>query len=518
MAITPSTDLMLIKCPLELDNKNQITFSSESDQSQYFANLPHLRVTDFTYQRHDGVIRYNAHIDSLLEYNYVMYRNVNYSNKYFYAFIQRMEYVSDNVTKIYIKGDSYQTWMFDLEYKASFVEREHVSDDGVGKHTVDEGLGTGDYLQVSSPININVFDTSNMAVCVAVSQLPNNYELPDQQKTINGIYSGLTYCVFSHSEGLSKVSEWVTDFINLYDENAKAGAINSVFMVPKSFVIGSRMTVCANYDSSHSDRFFYVPTSLDSYVEIASNVSINLNNTLAESYSPVNNKLKTFPYNYLLVTNNAGIDTIFHYEDFVNNNASFSVIGDITPGCSIKCIPMNYLKQSDNNSFKSFNYGIPGGKLPVCPWVNDTYTNWLVENGLSMGIGGLASVGEIGVGIGLIATGAGATVGAGLIAAGVGGIANSLIENRKASLMPDQANGNPIIGDINYSAGQSGFSAYRLSIRKERAKQLDTFFSMFGYKVNSLKVPNLMVEEIGIILKQLMLILKLLFLKKMLKK
>ena len=57
--------------------------------------------------------------------------------------------------------------------------------------------------------------------------------------------------------------------------------------------------------------------------------------------------------------------------------------------------------------------------------------------------------------------------------------------------MPDQSNGNMSAGDITYSAGKSGFTAYKLSIRKERAQAIDDYFSMFGYKVNTLKVPAL---------------------------
>lgn len=489
MAITPSSDLKLLKCPIELDNKNQLTFSNATAQYNYFNSLPKLEATGYTYLRQDSIIRYNGHIDNLLEYNYVMYKNTNYSTKWFYAYITKMEYVSDSVTFIYIETDYYQTWMFDLVFKESYVEREHVSDDTVGKHTIDEDLSTGDYLQVSSPTELYNFSTSNVAICVAVTQMPNGDTL-NTQKSINGIYSGLIYAIFSHTDGFATECEWASDFINAYDENAKASAINAVFMLPKVLGIDTNHLTAVTIPDQPG-RFFYIPTSLESYSTIVNSQSISLNSTLAENYSPVNNKLKCYPYNYLLLSNNSGIDTIFHYEDFVSNTPTFKIIGSITPGCSIKCVPLNYLKLSDNNSMNSFNYGVAGGKLPICPWTNDAYTNWLVENGVSMAVTTVASLAEIAVGAGMIISGAGAPMGAGLIASGVGGVANTLTENHKASLMPDQANGNQSIGDITYSAGKAGFTAYKLSIRKERAKAIDSYFSMYGYKVNELKVPNL---------------------------
>ena len=38
--------------------------------------------------------------------------------------------------------------------------------------------------------------------------------------------------------------------------------------------------------------------------------------------------------------------------------------------------------------------------------------------------------------------------------------------------------------------GRNGFSFYKMSIKKEYAKIIDDFFSMFGYKVNEVKIPN----------------------------
>ena len=55
-----------------------------------------------------------------------MYKNENYSNKWFYAFITGMRYINDNVTEISIATDVFQTWQFDLIYKQSFIEREII--------------------------------------------------------------------------------------------------------------------------------------------------------------------------------------------------------------------------------------------------------------------------------------------------------------------------------------------------------------------------------------------------------
>lgn len=56
MAITPNTCLRLLKVPLEIDNKNQLTFANEQAQRQYFLSLPYVEIDEISYQRKDSVI------------------------------------------------------------------------------------------------------------------------------------------------------------------------------------------------------------------------------------------------------------------------------------------------------------------------------------------------------------------------------------------------------------------------------------------------------------------------------
>ena len=60
MVVTPNSRIRLLKSPIELDNKNQLTFSSEQNQRNYFLGLPYLEYDNCSYQRKDGVIRYET--------------------------------------------------------------------------------------------------------------------------------------------------------------------------------------------------------------------------------------------------------------------------------------------------------------------------------------------------------------------------------------------------------------------------------------------------------------------------
>ena len=103
--ITPSTDVYLLKVPLEINDLNQLTFNNATAQYNYFNSLPKLEVHDFTYQRKDGTMRFGAEYDEIITYNYVMYRNDAFSNKWFYAYITNMEFKSPGTTEITLKTD-----------------------------------------------------------------------------------------------------------------------------------------------------------------------------------------------------------------------------------------------------------------------------------------------------------------------------------------------------------------------------------------------------------------------------
>lgn len=58
MIVTPQTDIFLLKCPLTLSNKHQITFANKEAQFNYFYNLPKLEIDGSSYQRKNEVIRF----------------------------------------------------------------------------------------------------------------------------------------------------------------------------------------------------------------------------------------------------------------------------------------------------------------------------------------------------------------------------------------------------------------------------------------------------------------------------
>ena len=481
MIVVPTSDIILLKNPIEIDYMNELTFNSLTDQYNYFHNLEKLECDQATYIRKDEVIKFptrqedNITFDDVIKFNYCMYKNSAWSNKWFYAFIKDVKYDNDGMCLIEIETDVWQTWMFDITFKNSFVEREHVNDDTIGKHTIPEELEFGDVVCSNKVEALNNY--SSFRICVGLTEINPSINIPSGgqniNKVYNGIYSGLYYIA-------CETPNDVTNLIKIYDKLSKADAIYTIFMIPFSFC--NLETWAWSYDGVTANVRYISYDTESTYIGF-SNIDIPDN---IDTYYPVNKKLFTYPYCYCNVTNNSGISIPFRFEDstLINDltnkkTLGFYLKGAITPGLSIKAIPSNYKGLAEN-----YEYGISIGKFPICSWNSDVYINWLTQNGVNAGLNVLSSA--IGGISGAIAQNPLATFG------GLMGVFHSMHQFTIAKLTPDQARGNVNSGDINFAYQNSGaFTLYNMTIKREYAKIIDKYFTMYGYKVNDLKLPNI---------------------------
>ena len=514
--ITPNSDLILLKVPLEMDNNNQLTFANATAQYNYFNGLTKKTFDHYTYLRKDNVIKVGALVDDLYGYNYLMYRNTNYSNKWFYAFITNMEYVSDSVTALTIKTDSWQTWQFDLTFKKVLVEREHVSDDTIGKHTYPEDLELGELKANGSTVNFGGVGGTGMSdycTVVEVSQIENEGEdatlsyawasgTHNETPTINNIQRGTIPLVLGLVSGAANTASTI---INLYDKAGLGESIVNVYMLPKD-LIGTynqiTLTVTVG-DTSYSFNGAVVPAYKTGTFTIGSTQTFTRPSTL-DGYTPKNNKMYCWPFCYFTISNNAGTCQPFRYEDF-SSTVSFVTEGTFGLSGSTKTIPQNYrgVSASDN----ALDFSINGPKYPVCSWKSDSYTNWLTQNAVNMdrqltqsaieggikGVGAAAGLlgaaammgGPVSIPL-MLGLGAAATV-----APVLGTIKDQVRAKTQANMTPDQVGGNTGAGDFLWAKYRSPFTYMPMSIKQEYAKIIDAFFSAYGYEVNEVKVPNI---------------------------
>lgn len=477
--IAPQTDVYLLKVPLEIDNTNQLTFANATAQYNYFSSLPKITVDDFTYQRKDGTIRFGACFDDIIGYNYVMYRNDAYSNKWFYAFIDNMQYMNDNMTAISISTDTWQTWQFDLTYKRCFVEREHVNDDTVGANRIPEDLEIGELRYNGMAMDIAKTDFSTGYLCLGVTELISPFDsnpLTNWLTVYGGLFSGLNYMLFDSLVSLQRV-------IDYYNKNKTGdGGIQTIFYVPKAFVDASdpkRQTYTLSSQSNTAEVIWLEPTESAVHITTSMHKPINF----IYGYTNIkNNKLKTYPYAYFTISNNAGTEIEYRYEDFPEDTMPFAVDMTLCPSMAMKFYPQNYLGSYDTKQM--WEQGVIGAKTPQCSWHTDYYTNWLTQNAVNVATGPVSTAMQA---VQNFAFGNPFGVASSIF----NGITSQVNAKYQAKLMPDQIHGDVNAGDIAFSAGRTCFTYNQKCIMPQFASIIDNYFSMFGYKVNDVKIPNI---------------------------
>lgn len=308
-AITPDSYIKLVR--FDVTKENQITFSDGVAQVNYFRDeLEGLVLEASSYQRKDYKVRFPAGIDSIEQYNYMIVQNKPYNYKYYFYYITNMTYINDEMTEVEIKLDVFQTYQFNFTYKKCFVEREHVNSDRVGEHTVPEGLETGEYY-VDSYEYYDNFDDIALIVLAnkAVDATSSTVDDPTPISSLNGVW---TY-------GKIYICESTGDLWNLlsaFSENGYSGGTDSItnmYFVPRKCINWNDVTTAHlpvliyEYSSLYPMIYNYTfpkPTSLDGYI-------------------PKNKKLLTFPYCFLVGSNNNGSSNVYKYEKFTGSNCEF---------------------------------------------------------------------------------------------------------------------------------------------------------------------------------------------------
>ena len=421
--------------------------------------------------------------------NYIAFKNPHYGNKWYFGFVNKVKYVSNNCTTIEFSIDYFSTWYSKFNIGKAFIEREHVSDDTLGNNTIPEGLDSGEFI--INTYNKVTYESSSSTpetrVVIGVTKVPDDLysTFSTSSRQYNGIFGGLTYYVFETFTDAS-------NFIAVMDLKGLADNVVSVFLAPSKLC---NTTTWLPYTETIIDfggvtfdiSFSYnkIPTESAERVLLDS-TTISINTTL-NGYTPKNNKMFTGEFNYLLISNNNGGSVKYNYEDFVNNTPIIRVIGSICPGCSIRLIPENYKKYTTTSTKNALmEYGLVSGKYPTCSWRSDTYTNWLTQQSVNNKI----TVGDVaGVAIGALINPT-----ATIATTAVGIVSGLMTDNKgiKRETAPVQARGNINVGDVTYSSGNNRFIYMRMSCRYEYAKKCDDFLSRFGYKVNEIKTPNIL--------------------------
>lgn len=485
---TPSSQIYICEgVPLDSTYTHSLYFERLETQEQYFWNKHVHSFTGYTYLRREWSIKVQYNAEQARAWNYLYFTNDG--QRYYYYFINKVEYINDNTVELHLEMDVIQTYICYWQLHPCYVARNHVTDDTIGANTVDEGLDIGDI------VDNNVTGVSDLVDCcllvLSMQNMQNELAGPGVLGSIyDNTYSGLGLYAVNIGRDLLQ--------LNVALENVLTSEkIVAMWMYPKCFVtLGRNAATGAMHEWNDGAVFKTVMGAHFATVYSQGHSRLpTLNN-----YQPRNNKLLTYPYCALYATNNTGDTAIYRYEYFLNpENCAFKLIGSLDPSGSVTMYPI-YYNTNEGNLEESLT--LTG--FPSCAWSSDTYKLWLAQTQnqrqvaktgayVNAGIGLANSIASVAVGAvsqnpSMVA--GGITAAGASVAGGWQQIAMQNAETKDRSYSPDQTRG--VYSSNNLFANSSlSFSIKQKSIKAESAARIDSYFDLYGYAIKRVMTPNL---------------------------
>ena len=486
----PNTVVKILQnVPLDDTYTDTRWFSSVGDQTGFFNGKAKYTFTDLTYQRvNNGIAQPRVALtcrvpmiaDNLYDCNYMMFQNTNYGSKWFYAFIKQVNYINPNNTEIVYEIDYLQSFMFELSIKASFVEREHASadEDKPFANLTPEPLQVPNWTYDQTTFSVIDMESMGLqtAPTIVMALVPSSLTTalftPDGE-FYSGIYSGAYYKTFTTAADANA-------FITVLAAIDAQDSIVDVFMSPGSPKAGSGAETKS------------VTTTIDVTGEVFT--------TPTGTYTIRNKKLLNSQFTYIHGNSHSGEEMTWLPEYVNGTTFAGEVHVAYNPEFAMMFVP-RYMGSTDVGK-RGIDYGLPFNQVVHCTWNSMGYLGSAIKGAVkvagviaaTVATGGAAAPAALSTAVGTAAPAAiGPTMsgamqtGARALQAGTQlGDLSEIFDTKGQS-----SRGSPPTDILTFALGLHGFDFRRMCPDKETLERFDTFFDMFGYQVNKVKVPNL---------------------------
>ena len=510
MYIAPNSTIVFCKnVPFDRGHTHTVRFDSKDEQYAAIYNCrKNSPSTSYvlsaqSYQRYDkNTLRVQIVADNLYDCNYLMFKNSSFGDKWFYAFIDSVEYINNITSEVKYTIDVMQTYIFPWDYrlKECFIEREHIYQDAIGKSLTPENINTGEII-VHGDGKHNFLKTRMYTVIMYVPNydkgsdafkwidlvggLPVPTSTPPSDQYTAGIRNqfggGIATLVIPHAS-------YPLDYVKIVQMcaagiNAISGSIVGCFdimgeMYDDNFTTQS--LVKHTFNTSEAQNFVYANDPVPSNPQ--------------HKYIPKNKKLFQSPFRKLIFTNGNGTNLELNWELFYEKNASgfpianFEYIHALLPDPTTVAYPAKYRGNFLNEV--DFENKCVIKDYPRQCYTEDSYSQWAAQNAeaLTLSTFGsiMGSVFAMPVGVSNQGNAVRRTIGN-----VIGNVMDALAQTQKAKNTPDSTtiqDNSPI---INLLCDRFGYCWYDIGVTGEMAEIIDNYFSMYGYAVNSVKTPNI---------------------------
>lgn len=378
-----STIHLLENIPLTNAYIHTVDYSSKEAQLQDFLSYAVLSLDNYTYIR-NNTVKIEGQIKNLYAVNYMLFKNTNFENKWFYAFVTTVEYVNNETCLITYELDIMQSYLFDYMAMPSYVERETVAHDTLFANLQEEELEVGEY-EVKEVVHPNYFNAGNLCAIVGVSRkisddTPSTFQI--STNLLYGMPTYETYYMFTTPAELSR-------FYQYYATNGNTDDLLEMVLFPNAFVRDQDYL-------TDSQGFKYLRSTnaqgqiLDTpYVYLSLNKAIK-GQTSFQNYVPKNAKMYNSPYFKVVCSDLEGNSAEFSPEYFYTdlNAQAPAPAQDTSKMYFLMTMPINSIPQPQVRpqfyKSKDFLYNpsyiFIGNAFGQMPLLTDSYAAWLAMN------------------------------------------------------------------------------------------------------------------------------------------
>ena len=464
-SLTPLTELRLLRgVRLTPSYNDTIYFADEDAQESYFKSKTYVTLSDYTFVRNNpNTVRVSASIQQCRTSNYIMFYNNGFygpSYKWIYAFITDVNYVNNSTTEITFEIDIIQTYILHCSFGSCWIERNHTVNDDIGQHR------EPDFVPTSETFNIQTWRPSFDAWGVVVwsTMYPENGQWYESLWYTGKRYGGALYPKYFRVFSGVGVNLYVNtderddllDYLREFDTAGHLDSIKTITLIPAD--------IWTN-DGHITYTGVVKPTA-------GSAVIRNGGTEEASSYTPINNKLYTYPYRCMMLSATSGHANTYKYEEMATTD--LHVTCSVSPDTTATAWLGDFKNGGQYAECYNQYYNTSVASFPQVAVNTETFMNHLASNPYGL-INSFLSIGA--------QTATGNAIGAISTTLSTAGTLHQVAMNSVQSLSNAS-------GTTDFANGNIGFVLSDQSMTLEGLHEADAYFTRYGYAINRVRQPQ----------------------------
>lgn len=459
--------ITLCNTPFTSANSDVVLFSDRTAQLAYFTGCAVYSFSEYNVMKKEQGIKVAKNAEELYNCNYVFYQNSQMGNKWIFAFINSVDYLSEGSSFLHLTTDVFQTWCFDVTYKKSFIERQHSAVDYV--NTIADNLDVGQMVRKGG-LSIDLSDRGGYFAFFSATPFWDNTSEGVPYSFKCGKYSIPLLTLFWESSAVDDMNLILQRIAN----KGRGDRCLSVVYVP---FIGNK----ALLSTYQSEEDVGTVTMCRGIAPIGMTQEVVLAKPTVSSYAKGN----TYPFTKVVITDTATGQTVdLAPEKFEGSVMNFEIFGSIGITSTVIVTPFKYCGTED------FDYtnALKTKCTTVMPTSNNLYSEFMMKNGESLNTAKFLA--------GFTTLMSGVAVANGNLA-GIGGVVGGLGQIQSIDNQISQAGklGNQVsnFGDdsMNRIEFNNMIKIDYYSFDEQHQRQCEDFWNRYGYPVHAVDYPNL---------------------------